>query len=75
MYLYYKNALGKYTFLGEATLETAQGMIVNHVHKLNPNYRIYYIRQLGPYEDGSFSYDVGSHSEFFYLYKEARKDA
>ena len=38
--------------------------ITAHVQHLNPNYRIYYIRNWED-PDGTIHYDVGSWSEFF----------
>lgn len=38
--------------------------IYSYVEKLNPNYKIYYVRHWN--ENGKTWYDVGSHSEFFY---------
>lgn len=45
--------------------------IMNHIHEyvasLNPNFKIYYFRSWE--EDGGTMYDVGSHTEFFWVGK------
>ena len=38
--------------------------IYDAVEKMNPNYKIYYVRHWN--ENGKTWYDVGSHAEFFY---------
>lgn len=42
-------------------------LIKDFVHSKNPNFKIHYIRSWG---NNPVIYDVGSHTEFFYLYKE-----
>ena len=39
--------------------------IEEYIANLNPNFKIYYIRTWE--EDGGTMYDVGSHSEFFFM--------
>ena len=48
--------------------EKAIGYINEYTHSLNPNYKIYYIRSWGV--DGGIKYDIGSHTEFFWVGKE-----
>ena len=44
----------------------------DYITKLNPNYKIYYTRHFGnPNSENGLCYDVGSHSEFFYVYAES----
>ena len=46
--------------------DDAFSLIKNFVHSKNLKFKIYYIRYWG---ENPIVYDVGSHSEFFYLYK------
>lgn len=41
--------------------------IKDYVHNLNPKFEIHYIRSWG---EDPITYDVGSHTEFFLLYKD-----
>ena len=45
--------------------ETALGYIQEYTHSLNPNFKIHYFRSWE--EDGGTMYDVGSHTEFFWV--------
>lgn len=45
--------------------EKAIGYINEYTHSLNPNYKIYYVRSWG--KDNGTMYDVGSHTEFFFV--------
>lgn len=47
-------------------IEDVHGVIVNYVKKLNPNFKIYYMRSWKDNNDNTM-YDVGSHVEFFQL--------
>lgn len=53
---------------GNIDPEKAIGYINEYTHSLNPNYKIYYIRSWG--ENGGTMYDVGSHTEFFWVGEE-----
>ena len=45
--------------------------IKEYVRKINPNYKIYYFRSWGDPSDPKITwYDVGSHTEFFYVVEE-----
>ena len=45
--------------------------ISEYVRKLNPNYKIYYFRHwTDPTDPKTTWYDVGSHTEFFYVVEE-----
>lgn len=68
MKLIFENSIGVETIVEpDITPNEASAAITNFIKSKNPDYKIYYIRILGPMEDGSYEYDVGSHSEFFYL--------
>ena len=43
----------------------AMGYAQEYIHTLNPNFKIYYIRSWE--QDGGTMYDVGSHTEFFWV--------
>ena len=43
--------------------------MLNDLHARNPNYQVYYTRSWGNGEDG-YTYDVGSHTEFYRLFRE-----
>ena len=45
--------------------ETAMNHIREYVASLNPNFQIYYFRYWE--KDGGTTYDIGSHTEFFWL--------
>lgn len=47
--------------------DEAYQIIRDFIQSKNPNFHIYYIRSWG---ENPIIYDVGSHTEFFYLYKE-----
>lgn len=45
--------------------DNAMGYINEYTYSLNPNFKIYYFRSWE--EDGGIMYDVGSHTEFFWV--------
>lgn len=45
--------------------EMTLGYIQEYTHSLNPKFKIYYFRSWE--EDGGTKYDVGSHTEFFWV--------
>lgn len=47
--------------------EKAISYINEYTYSLNPNFKIYYFRSWE--EDGGIMYDVGSHTEFFWVGK------
>ena len=67
--LYFKNAKGRRILVrdGIATDDEVFSSIRDFIYSKNPNYKIYYFRSWG---ENPVVYDVGSHSEFFYLYKD-----
>ena len=44
-------------------------LIYDYIHKLNPNYTIYYIRSFPSNDKNTLIIDVGSHTEFFHITK------
>ena len=48
--------------------DKAFGYIEEYTHSLNPNFKIYYYRSWK--EDGGTMYDIGSHTEFFWVDEE-----
>ena len=67
MNLYFDNGRGEIRLVKENILfDDTSKEITQYIHKLNPKYHIYYIRCWGDDECG-YTYDVGSHSEFFYF--------
>lgn len=70
MNLYFKRSNGEIRLVKEnATKDTAYNEIVKEVHRINPQFKIYYVRMWGDDNEG-YTFDVGSHSEFFYLCEE-----
>ena len=68
MKLYFKNSKGDKRLIAEPkTREDAWEYI--HVFCEERNFKIYYVRTWNT-PDGAEVYDVGSHTEFFYLYDE-----
>lgn len=70
--LYFNNRYNEDSFVAELSsdkYEEADPFIRSYVVKLNPEYKIYYIRCWRE-DDGVIWFDVGSHSEFFKLVKE-----
>lgn len=66
MNLYFKNSYGQYRLVNNnINSDNAINKIKEYVHKLNPDFQIYYIRSW-PIPEGTM-YDVGSHTEFFIL--------
>lgn len=66
--LYFKNSNGVETLVKDCitTDDEVFTLIKDFIYSKNPNYKIYYVRSWG---ENPVVYDVGSHSEFFYLYK------
>lgn len=69
MYLYFQHADDSLSFVAECKKEEVGKHMMDDLHIRNPNYKVYYIRSWGNDEDG-YTYDVGSWSEFYKLYKE-----
>lgn len=66
MRLYFENSYGKRRIIAEPqTEEEAWNKIHEFCHKRR--FHIYYVRTWNA-KDGAKVYDVGSHTEFFYLY-------
>lgn len=65
--LYFENKFGQLQLINkEATRENAEQLITQYVKRINPDYKIYYIRSWSESPD-QVRYDVGSHTEFFLL--------
>ena len=65
MNLYFERSNGEEILVKEnVNNEKVLTDIKEYVNKLNPNYKIYYVRSWTI--DGKTTYDVGSHTEFFY---------
>jgi hypothetical protein len=71
--LYFEDKFGQKRLVKEniSDEELVGAEIVNYVKQLNPNYRIHYLRSWQQ-EENTTVYDVGSHSEFFYLVEAGR---
>lgn len=68
--LYFQDSLGNERLVKADPREDEVGSaIIEYVHTLNPNYKIYYTRSWMT-DTGDTIYDVGSHTEFFILRKE-----
>ena len=64
--LYFLSSYGEKRLVREnIDPETAIGYINEYTYSLNPNFKIYYFRSWE--EDGGIMYDVGSHTEFFWV--------
>lgn len=67
MLLMFKDQFGDERFVAEVADEREANVeMMNYIHKLNPSYKVHYVRSWG---EEPVIYDVGSHSEFFHLYK------
>ena len=67
MKLMFRNCRGNKRLVKEVADEQEAFVAMKEfVKKLNPNYEIHYIRSWGK---NPITYDVGSHTEFFLLYK------
>lgn len=76
MYLYFEHSDGSFTLIGKCESQNEIYQKINeYVRVLNPNYKIYYIREWGDLDNGGINYDVGSHTEFFHVYRGMLKDA
>lgn len=62
--LYFNNSHNENIYVTTCEQESIMKNITNFVKKLNPNFKIYYIRSWE--EKGKTWYDVGSHTEFFF---------
>ena len=64
--LYFLSSYGEKRLIRESiNPETAMGYINEYIATLNPNFKVYYVRTWE--EDGGIMYDVGSHTEFFWV--------
>lgn len=65
MKLYFENSMGERRLIAEPTTEEEAN---KEIHKFceNRNFKIYYTRSWRD-DDGLKVFDVGSHTEFFYL--------
>lgn len=66
MKLYFENSYGKRKIIAEPQTEDEAWQEISEFCK-NRRFKIYYVRTCKT-PDGAKEYDVGSHSEFFYLY-------
>ncbi len=74
MKLYFENSKGRRKLLGK--YKTEKGA-VRRIHRFceEHNFKVYYMRVTDYAERGVKWYDVGSHSEFFYLsYEDDERD-
>lgn len=63
--LFFNNRYNENEFITTCEEEKIMKEIKNFIKQLNPNFKIYYIRA---WKDGNQTwYDVGSHSEFFFV--------
>lgn len=68
MVLTYENTKGEETKVCDITsIDEVSSAIESHIKKLNPKYEIPYVRISANRDERTLIYDVGSHSEFFYL--------
>lgn len=68
MVLTYENTKGEEMKVCDITsIDEVGGAIESHIKKLNPKYEIPYVRISANRDERTLIYDVGSHSEFFYL--------
>ena len=69
MYLYFEDSKGNERLVNDkiSNEEDCFKIIKDYVYKLNPNYKIPYVRTWG---NNPITFDVGSHTEFFLLYPE-----
>jgi hypothetical protein len=63
--LFFNNQYNENKFVTTCEKEEVMKEIKNFIKQLNPNFKIYYIRAWE--EDNKTWYDVGSHSEFFFI--------
>ena len=66
MKLYFENSRGQRMVIAEPKTEKEAWKEINNFCE-ERNFKIYYVREWKT-EDGANVYDVGSHTEFFYLY-------
>lgn len=66
MKLYFENSRGQRRVIAEPKTEKEAWKEINNFCE-ERNFKIYYVREWKT-EDGANVYDVGSHTEFFYLY-------
>lgn len=66
MKLYFENSRGQRRVIAEPKTEKEAWKEINNFCE-ERNFKIYYVREWKA-EDGANVYDVGSHTEFFYLY-------
>ena len=68
MTLTYENSKGEETKVCDiSSIDEVSGAIESHIKKLNPDYEIPYVRISANRDERTLIYDVGSHTEFFYL--------
>lgn len=69
MKLYFENSRGKRKLLGKYKTERGAIRRINRFCDEH-NFKVYYMRTADHVDEGYKWYDVGSHTEFFYLYYE-----
>lgn len=67
MYLYFKRSNGELQLVDDnvESDEVVFPIIDKDIKRRNPNFKVYYIRTI--HHEDCISYDVGSHTEFYYL--------
>ena len=67
MKLYFENSMGKRRIIAEPQTDDEAWKEISRFCK-DRGFKIYYVREWNA-EDGAKAYDIGSHTEFFYLYE------
>lgn len=69
MNLYFEHSNGKYSLVAKGiTREDVMPYIYEDVHRRNPNYTVYYVRET--VMPNSIWFDIGSHTESYHLTNE-----
>ena len=73
MFLYFENSYGNKKLINNSieNKEDALNYIYKWLHENHPNFIVHYVRSWGI---EPVTFDVGSHTEFFLLYKEEIKE-
>lgn len=69
MYLYFQHSNGSFSLVAECKKDEVGKYMMDDLNARNPTFKVYYVRSWGNEEEG-YTYDVGSHTEFYKLSRE-----
>lgn len=66
--LFFRNSRDEYELVGcPANKDASFNLIMADIKRRNPKFKVYYVREYSPGDNGWLWFDVGSHTEFYVL--------